>query len=354
MTEALPIRVAEFYSGIGGARTGVEKWAAESNTEIVVVASYDMNDQANRVYESVFKHKVRSKGIEHLKIEEIKKCKADMWLLSPPCQPFTLGGGRRSATGDSDNRCKSFTHIVKILSDLSEESQPRWIIIENVSQFAESETVLAFKNVLVAAHYNHKEVITSPISVGIPYQRKRYYLLCSKTSEIEDFSNFLSRTRPDLSKPPSLSSFLKSRQVDIEIGHKDEKLLVPESIFNDHKTFMFDVVSGNSTSCSCFTKGYSKNYKGSGSLLLLPNPTSSLKRSKPDEESMWISGAEIISSGALIRYFSPDELLALHGFHDLFRFPEGMTNIQKYRLIGNSLSCDVHQMLTKCLIEGKE
>eukprot|EP01060_Flectonema_neradi_P029463 TRINITY_DN4083_c1_g1_i1.p1 TRINITY_DN4083_c1_g1~~TRINITY_DN4083_c1_g1_i1.p1 ORF type:complete len:360 (+),score=37.39 TRINITY_DN4083_c1_g1_i1:781-1860(+) len=350
MTEKPTIKVIEFYSGIGGARVGVEKWAAGSgNCTIKTVASFDMNDQANKVYRRVFNQATTSKGIEHLKLQEIQKLTADMWLLSPPCQPFTLGGGRGDTAGDSDNRCKSFSHLTKILNDLPADSKPKWIIIENVPQFSDSDAIANFKAVLDSSSYNYQGVTTSPESVGVPYQRKRFYLLCSRVSAIQDFNK---KYATGEERVPSVGCFLKSRGIDITAGHSDKNLVVTPSVFESHPTFLFDIVSEDSASCSCFTKGYGKNYKGSGSLLLLPSDTHSVKRSKQETEQRFVSGNDILSSKLRLRYFSPEELLVLHGFPPSFTFPDGMTVIQKYRLIGNSLSCDVHQILAQCLLEG--
>ncbi|KAI8912404.1 hypothetical protein BC831DRAFT_380847, partial [Entophlyctis helioformis] len=53
-----------------------------------------------------------------------------------------------------------------------------------------------------------------------------------------------------------------------------------------------------------------------------------------------------------LRYFSPNEMARLHGFEvDSGRlvFPDSVTTIQRFKLIGNSLHVDIVRMLVEYL-----
>jgi hypothetical protein len=63
--------------------------------------------------------------------------------------------------------------------------------------------------------------------------------------------------------------------------------------------------------CICFTSGYGKSLKASGSYLET-------------------------ASGA-IRYFAPEEILALLGFNKEFHFPDTMSLAARWRLVGNTV-----------------
>ena len=57
-----------------------------------------------------------------------------------------------------------------------------------------------------------------------------------------------------------------------------------------------------------------------------------------------------------LRYFSPEELLRLFCFEEAgsgstFRWPEGVSNKTKYRLIGNSVNVLVVRSLIECLCQ---
>lgn len=60
---------------------------------------------------------------------------ADLWLLSPSCQPYTTINP--FAKGSADPRGKSFIHLIEdVLPELvSLEQQPRYLLIENVAGF---------------------------------------------------------------------------------------------------------------------------------------------------------------------------------------------------------------------------
>ena len=53
---------------------------------------------------------------------------ADLWMMSPPCQPFTCIGLQRDA---ADPRSNSLLHLVKLLSD-ELARPPRALFVENV------------------------------------------------------------------------------------------------------------------------------------------------------------------------------------------------------------------------------
>ena len=52
-----------------------------------------------------------------------------------------------------------------------------------------------------------------------------------------------------------------------------------------------------------------------------------------------------------LRYFSPQEILRLHGFHSNFQFPEMKIKLkQQFKLLGNSLNVIVIKYLLSILI----
>lgn len=54
-----------------------------------------------------------------------------------------------------------------------------------------------------------------------------------------------------------------------------------------------------------------------------------------------------------LRYFSPREIGQLMGFPNEFKFPDDTTRMQRYRVLGNSLSVDVVALLIKISMVSK-
>ena len=79
------IRVLEFFSGVGGWHMAL----AASRFRSTVVGAFELNPNANTVYSHNFTMKPRGVNIEKLTAKDLDSYSADMWVMSPPCQPFT-------------------------------------------------------------------------------------------------------------------------------------------------------------------------------------------------------------------------------------------------------------------------
>jgi tRNA (cytosine38-C5)-methyltransferase len=60
---------------------------------------------------------------------------ADLWLMSPSCQPYTVLNP--NAKGEADPRAKSFLHMINVvLPELAGlKKHPSHILVENVAGF---------------------------------------------------------------------------------------------------------------------------------------------------------------------------------------------------------------------------
>ena len=65
-----------------------------------VVAAFDINPNANDVYEHNFGKRPLQRNLFGLPAAQFDKLGASVWLMSPPCQPFTrqAGGVLRTST----------------------------------------------------------------------------------------------------------------------------------------------------------------------------------------------------------------------------------------------------------------
>ena len=84
------LRVAELYCGIGGCGVALRSLAT-------VVAGVDINREALEVYRWNLPHPTAVATLEGLAAEILSEWRADLWWMSPPCQPFTRRGLQQDA-----------------------------------------------------------------------------------------------------------------------------------------------------------------------------------------------------------------------------------------------------------------
>ncbi|XP_038052659.1 tRNA (cytosine(38)-C(5))-methyltransferase-like [Patiria miniata] len=170
------LRVVEFYSGIGGMHYAVKESHLDHASVISVVAAIDINDLANKVYKHNFPNvNLMQRNIQSITLEEFNEWDADIFLMSPPCQPFTRVGLK----GDiNDPRTQSFFHLLEMLPRLAK--LPNYILVENVQGFETSHTRNHLVQTLAQCKYTYQEFLLSPTHFGIPNQRLRYFLLAKR------------------------------------------------------------------------------------------------------------------------------------------------------------------------------
>jgi len=81
----------------------------------------------------------RQTPIERLTVEELQCHSADIWCMSPPCQPHTRQHSNQHKESE-DARSKSFLHLCKLLCDMEENTLPKLILLENVVGFEKEQS----------------------------------------------------------------------------------------------------------------------------------------------------------------------------------------------------------------------
>mmetsp|Transcript_40194 Transcript_40194/g.65351 ORF Transcript_40194/g.65351 Transcript_40194/m.65351 type:complete len:444 (+) Transcript_40194:48-1379(+) len=331
----------EFYSGIGGMAAALEA----SGARFEILKAFDLNIHANSVYEFNYRLKPCTRSIEHLRVRDLEG-KARLWMLSPPCQPFTRAGNQKDI---EDNRTKSFLHLLEILKVL--ETPPDFFIMENVKGFDTSLVREIMLKVLKSRGFNISEFMLQPKQFGIPNTRLRYYCVARRLSPfaaIEDckgntngiLTSIPSKsTRDHIPHPPpipSLRDFLGDVLFVPRSRAELEPFLIPKRVLSRCQGYRFDVAGPWSCDTSCFTKAYgSKHVKGTGPVLLVDEWRNDYKRRDKKEQFRTVKDEEDI------RFFTPEEALILHGFPANFRFPSHLTSRQAWACIGNSLNAKV-------------
>ncbi|KAH9479332.1 tRNA (cytosine(38)-C(5))-methyltransferase [Psilocybe cubensis] len=372
----MTVGVLEFYSGIGGLHLAL----ARSSVDAKVIQALDWDQTACNVYRANHGNVARKVDISTLTATELSRLKADLWLLSPACQPYTVLNP--NAKGADDPRAQSFIHLVKnVLPALAScDDHPRRLLVENVAGFEDSTTRQTLVTTLRSIGYNTVELLLTPLQFGIPNSRLRYYLLAKKAPlafkhvspgasnevwrQIPGSGPAWSDSRLDIEKDSTidLSDILEIKSY-LDKPSDEEKAnenAVPDKILLKWGR-LFDIVKPSSKRTCCFTRGYTQLVERAGSILQ--------ENEQLDTTSTFDEFLEAQSSGhpnavdilhpLKLRYFSPSELLRIFAFESIgtdakFIWPDNVSRKTKYKLIGNSVNVKVVQELIEYLFDECE
>jgi len=323
---AKPLKILEFYSGIGGMHFAFLKTAQALKIHGLVLDCFDINTNANHVYKENFQKSPKNKNLEGITSAELDSYGADIWLMSPPCQPYTRQGHQK---GSQDARSNSFLHIMQnVLPTLAHP--PEFILIENVKGFDESDTHDILLQQIADCKYEYQEFLLNPLDFGIPNSRLRYYLLATKLPRMFQSPAY---NRQCLNIIPGANNNDPKTQIQNYLQALSESE-AQEWVIPDQKVlkygFLFDIVTPDSERSTCFTKGYCSYVEGTGSVLQTADKNTKGKEGDPN------------SLLALkLRYFTPREIASLLGFPPEFRLPADLSAKQAYKLLGNSINVTV-------------
>jgi DNA (cytosine-5)-methyltransferase 1 len=301
-----PLRVLELYCGIGGCAAAVGHCAQ-------IVAAVDISRKTLGVYTHNFPHPTCARTLESLPAETWREWEADLWWMSPPCQPYTSRGPRRDVL---DPRAASFLVVLERLAEL----RPPLVALENVPGFYQSQVHGRLREVLAATGYTVYECQLCPTELGVPNRRRRYYLVASRCGDLD----FGSLPRQPGRQAPSL---WPARTM---IGHPHETkrlaftvpqilepdpspaLRVSDEVLRQYAGALHIVdATDDRAECSCFTAGYGRS---------------------------WVRSGSYLRTAEGVRRFSPAEILRLLGFPAGFRLPDYLSPRHAWPLVGNSLS----------------
>ena len=371
----------EFYAGVGGWRMALDEALREAETSridhTVCLAALDHSDLCLQVYHHNFpaENRVKACRIEQIKTEQLTtEWQADGWFMSPPCQPHTRQHDNQEADLH-DPRSASFLQLCKVLSELPEEALPTMICLENVVGFEESNSCRVWRQALSKRDYAVAHFHWNPTQVQLPNDRPRYFCLAVLRQKmnvphptldgilsvetnfdkapsirtslevvgVKDESAAESPTRSDL---PRLREFL-----DLSTDDTTAHVCVPDKLLQRNASWCFDIVTPESQRSACFTSGYGKFVKGTGSVLYTGRSNNNDKAKdnvssaprvdftlqRPEDRQFDSDWSKSLEKGSL-RYLSGIEIARLMGFDPRFQFPESCSPKQQWKLVGNSLN----------------
>ncbi|CAG9827518.1 unnamed protein product [Diabrotica balteata] len=328
------MNVLELYSGIGGMHLALKDSGVKGN----IVASIEINNIANEIYKLNFPETyLWNANIEGITVEDIKKLNVDTILMSPPCQPFTRNGLQNDI---KDPRTASFIHLLNIFPELN----IKYLLVENVKGFENSEMRDMLVKVLSENDYNYQEFIVSPHQIGVPNSRNRYYCLARKYARFSFEVGHLLDSFPDHCERQECFSIEHILEENV-----DPKYYLSDSILIKYSNII-DICYKHSKRSCCFTKAYSRFIEGTGSVFT----------DKPEKEVVEvfnkIKTTELSNNSKLnllkslgLRFFTPREICRLMCFPDEFYFPPTIGDRKKYMVLGNSINVRVVSKLIQLL-----
>lgn len=117
------MKFIDFFSGIGGFHSGLEK----AGMECVGWCEFDKFAQAS--YRAMYDTDNLWFGNDVTKVKGKDLPKADLWTFGFPCQDISIAGKQKGIK--EGTRSGLFYEIMRLL-DECEENKPKWIMCENV------------------------------------------------------------------------------------------------------------------------------------------------------------------------------------------------------------------------------
>ncbi len=305
------MRALEFYSGIGAFAQ------AAGRRGIEIVAAFDQSEWANLVYQNNYGHKPVASNLDSLPLNRIPD--ADLWWLSPPCTPYSRRGEQKDM---NDARAQSLLRLI----DFMKVKLPETILLENVEGFISSRMAEHYIKSLTECGYTISSISLCSSMFGLPMLRPRFFVIARRAADTLELV-------PPAVPAISLGTFFASAdraQLKASADTNSALLLAPEQVEKYEAVLnIIDESAGAEEKLICFTSGYFRCRKASGTLLRMNN-------------------------GA-VRFFSPEEILSLLGFSADFTLATSaapLTQTICYRLVGNSVDVRAINLLLDNLAYG--
>jgi site-specific DNA-cytosine methylase len=274
----------EFFAGIGGFATA---WPG-CRVELAI----DINQLAASTYRRNHSHPFLVTEIESLNSAYLNSYPADLWWLSPPCQPYTRRGRGRDLV---DPRARSLVHLLTLIASC----RPPRLALENVLGFAESKAFACLLETLNECGYRVQTLELCPTQLGWPNRRPRFYVLASQSD--------LTPWRAITPTPVSLGQL----GIPLEVVPQDSDLWLRDDVYARFQPALDRVHACElQATTACFASSYGKALIRSGSYL---------------------------HDSGRYRRFTPREVARLLGYPDQFKL-DLLSPRQAWKLLGNSLS----------------
>jgi len=341
------MKVGTFFSGVGSPEQALNNLGVKHEIEFAC----DIDKYARQTYLKNFDCKKLYEDITNLDMKDLSY--VDLLVFGFPCQAFSMAGKRG---GFEDTRGTLFYDALRYLK----EHKPRYFIAENVKGLLSHDNGKTFQTIIdclalttntqmsimpfdnLGYHIYYKVLNTK--NFGIPQNRERIFIIGIRDNEDNNFRF-----------PKEIPLELKLK--DILQKNYDTKYFLSEKMiagifksnFRERKPININKLStclkiGGDVSCfevtshSLYPRSSKTGKGGTGHL------------SKKDGTSYCLDTGnnQAIEKHNNIRRLTPIECERLQGFPD--NHTEGVSDTQRYKQMGNTITVNVIQEIIKNLI----
>lgn len=165
------MKFIDFFSGIGGFHSGLEK----AGMECVGWCEFDKFAQAS--YRAMYDTDNLWFGSDVTKVKGKDLPKADLWTFGFPCQDVSIAGKQKGLK--EGTRSGLFYEIMRLI-DECEENKPKWLVCENVKNLLSIDGGTGFLNVIgemAERGYSIEWKVYNSKNYGVPQNRERVYII---------------------------------------------------------------------------------------------------------------------------------------------------------------------------------
>nr|DAD79384.1 MAG TPA: Cytosine specific methyltransferase [Podoviridae sp. ctxOS2] len=165
------MKFIDFFSGIGGFHTGLEK----AGMECIGWCEFDKFAQAS--YRAMYDTDNLWFGDDVTKVKGKDLPKADLWTFGFPCQDISIAGKQKGIK--EGTRSGLFYEIMRLL-DECKENKPQWIMCENVKNLLSIDGGGGFLTVvgeMAERGYCIEWKVYNSKDYGVPQNRERVYIV---------------------------------------------------------------------------------------------------------------------------------------------------------------------------------
>lgn len=168
------MKVASFFSGIGGIDLGLERAGME------VIFQCEINTFGRKILKKHWSNVKLVGDINDVNADDIPR--AELWCGGFPCQDLSLAnqGKRQGLEGARSGLFYMFAELIR-----AQEQKPRWVFMENVPGLLNSRKGDDFKRLLYTMDelgYGVSWRVLDAKYFGTPQRRRRVYIVASYRS----------------------------------------------------------------------------------------------------------------------------------------------------------------------------
>ncbi len=353
----------DLCSGIGGIRRGFEITKACRN-----ILSAEIDPIACKVYKHLYGTNPLNDITSTTFKKKVSKLKYDILLAGFPCQTFSRAGKK-----EGFNNTVKGTIFFDIV-DIIRSNRPKCIFLENVDHLINHNQGKTFRTIIDTlvsdlnysiigvskdkdghSIYNSKDFIRNSKDFGIPQNRPRVYIVGF------DNNRYQSKLEKISLKLPIKSSRSIYKNLNVLLDKKvDAKFFMSEGYLKTlEKHAIREKQRGNGFGYKIVN---AKDIKNPIANTIMATGGAGKERNLIYDEKMGkkYSGTKVknklsVINSKNIRVMTPSEWGKLQGFinygfmasngKDMFSFPEGISDNQKYKLFGNAVTIPVIEHL---------